>query len=230
MLTLYSGTKKYSSWSLRPWALLREAAIEFDDVLIPFEAVPGSREFTDAFKFKASQVHPSSRVPVLHDGKIIVWETLAICDYVSREYCDDRLWPRDRAARAFARSLATEVQSEFSLIRATLPFWCTKQMETKVTLSDAVQVEWDRLTRALTRALDKSGGPFLFGDYSVVDAMVLPMMSRASTYLDIGNSPVRAYLDFVLSRPSYRDWVDAAHREVVVLPELERHANGLVGI
>lgn len=229
MLTLYGGTKKYSSWSLRPWAMLHEAGMEFDDVVIPFEAIPGSREFTDAFKFKAAQVHPSSRVPVLHDGSIVVWETLAICEYVSREYCDDRLWPRDRADRAFARSIATEVQSEFALIRATLPFWCTKKMAATVTLSGAMLVEWERLTRVLARALGESGGPFLFGEYSIADAMVLPMMSRAATYLDTSGSPIRSYIDFVLARPSYRNWVDAAREETVVLPELEKYANGLVG-
>lgn len=161
MLKLYSGTKKYSSWSLRPWSLLREAAIRFDDVVIPFEATPGSREFTDAFKLKASPFHPSSRVPVLHDGKIVIWESLAICEYLSREYCGDQLWPNERASQAFARSLATEVQSEFALIRATLPFWCTKELEIKVTLTGPVQVEWDRLTLTLAMA----------------------MMSRAQTYL-----------------------------------------------
>jgi len=231
MLTLYTGTKKYSSWSLRPWSLLREVGIEFEDIVIPFEAIPGFREFTDAFKLKASQVHPSSRVPVLHDGKIIVWETLAICEYVSREYCDDSLWPRERMARAFAQSLATEVQSEFALIRSTLPFWCTKQAEKKVILPFTVQIEWERLISALSRALDETGGPFLFGEYSIVDAMVLPMMSRASTYLDLNSIPVsvRTYLDFVLSRPSYLDWVTAAHNEVVILPELEKYAEKLIG-
>ncbi|WP_027210415.1 glutathione S-transferase family protein [Burkholderia sp. WSM2232] len=227
MLKLYCGTRKYSSWSLRPWSLLREAAVPFDDIVIPFEAIPGSREFTDDFKEQASRVHPSSRVPVLHDGPIVVWETLAICEYVSQEYCDGRLWPQDRLMRSLARSLATELQSEFALIRSTLPFWCTKQMERRVSLSGPVRVEWERLTRSMSRALEASGGPFLFGAYSVADAMVLPMMSRASTYLDTTDSSIGAYLDFVLSRASYRDWVDAAHRETVVLPELERHANNL---
>lgn len=228
MLKLYVGTKKYSSWSLRPWALLREAGVPFDEVVIPFEAIPGSRDFTDVFKEMASRVHPSSRVPVLHDGGIVVWETLAICEYVSQEYCQDRLWPQDRAMRGLARSIATELQSEFALIRSTLPFWCTKKMEKRVSLTGPVQVEWDRLTRAICRALDASGGPFLFGDYSIADAMVLPMMSRASTYLEMTDSPIRAYLEFVLSRVSFREWVDAANREDIVLPELERYANGVV--
>ncbi|MBN3753271.1 glutathione S-transferase [Paraburkholderia sp. Tr-20389] len=227
MLKLYCGTKKYSSWSLRPWSLLREAAVLFEEIVIPFEAIPGSREFTDDFKQAAALVHPSSRVPVLHDGSIVIWETLAICEYVSQEYCDGRLWPHDRATRAFARSLATELQSEFALIRSTFPFWCTRRMDKRMRPTGAVGDEWERLTRGMHIALEASGGPFLFGEYSIVDAMVLPMMSRASTYLDITDSLIGGYLDFVLSRASYCDWVDAAHHEPVILLELERYANAL---
>ncbi|WP_082845343.1 glutathione S-transferase family protein [Paraburkholderia caribensis] len=222
MVKLFIGTKKYSSWSLRPWSLCVEKGLAFDEVKIPFDAVEGEREFTSEFKQNAFAIGPTSRVPILHHGNSVIWESLSICQYISSMLCNDALWPEAGSMRAHAFSLATEVQSEFLTIREEMPFWCVPTVRHQSVVPVRAAKDWLRLERAISDALELSGGPFLYGEYSIADAMVLPMMSRAYTYLNMHDSPIETYYRFSLSRPAYVRWVAEASREPEVLPELER--------
>lgn len=223
-LILTIGTKKYSSWSLRPWGLLVQCDIPFVEKKIEFSAIPGKRDFDQEFKRAAFAEGPTGRVPLLREGSLVVWESLSICSYVASKFPEKRLWPTGRAEYATAFSLASELQSEFAALRSAMPFWCTKELP-PINLGETVAfAEVKRIQDIVLEQLNWSGGPYLFGKYSVVDAMMLPMMSRFRTYGLTLRSDVQLYQDFVLSSSTYRRWVAEATEERVQLERLERDA------
>jgi glutathione S-transferase len=213
MLKLYVGNKNYSSWSMRPWVLLAQAGIPFDSVTVRFDAfTPES-----AFKRTILELNPAGRVPVLVDGDLVVWDTLAIAEYLAEQFPDRNLWPEDRAARARARSVCAEMHSGFSALRGSLP------MNIEASLPQVGQLVWrdrpdvrDDVTRLVlmwSRLLEQHGGPMLFGGFSIADAYFAPVCTRFRTYALPVPAAITAYVERVSALPGVRTWIDAALAE-----------------
>ena len=209
-LTLVIGNKNYSSWSLRPWIAMVAAGIPFEEMLVPFE--------TPEFKRAAG---PAAKVPLLIDGDIRVWESLAILEYLAEKFPDAQLWPADVAARAHARAIASEMHAGFSALRGHLPVnFARKVMKRPLTPPAAADVARIEAMWAACRA--GSGGPFLFGTvFGAADAMYAPVVSRFLTYdVDVSRE-TRAYMDAVTALPAWRQWCDAAVAEPWIYAEDE---------
>ena len=216
-LTLVIGNKNYSSWSLRPWLLLKQAGIPFRETYIPTH-MPQSRK-------SILEHSPAGRVPVLHDGDVTVWESLAICEYLAEQFPDKQLWPVDRAARALARSVATEMHAGFGALRAHMVMNCRRHLPGKGRTPE-VQADIERL-RALWNDCRKRygrGGDFLFGHFSIADAMYAPVATRFKTYDVELDTVSAAYRDTILALPAMRQWYTDAAGEREVIEEFETHA------
>ena len=210
MLKLYVGNKNYSSWSMRPWVLLAQAGIPFDSVTVRFDA------FTPESSFKQTmhKLNPAGRVPVLTDGDLVVWDTLAIAEYVAEQFPGNNLWPGDRAARARARSVCAEMHSGFSALRGSCP------MNIEASLPEIGQLIWrdrpqvrDDVTRIVemwSGLLEQHRGPLLFGEFSIADAYFAPVCMRIRTYALPVPAAITAYVERVSALPGVRAWIDAA--------------------
>lgn len=205
-MKLVIGNKKYSSWSLRPWLLLREAGI-------PFEEIP-VRLSTPEFDAEIRKHSPAGKVPVLIDGDVHVWDSLAISEYVAERFPGKQLWPADTAARAHARSICAEMHSGFPHVRSQLPMNCTAVLP-GMGWNTSVQRDVDRIAAIWSdlRARHGGKGPFLFGTFTVADAFYAPVVSRFATYGIHLPDDAKAYADFILSLPSMQAWVAAAREE-----------------
>lgn len=215
-LTLVIGNKNYSSWSLRPWLLLKQAGIAFREIYIPTH--------TAQTRAAILEHSPAGRVPVLHDGSVTVWESLAICEYLAEQFPDKQLWPTDRGARALARSVATEMHAGFGALRSNMVMNCRKQYPGKASTPE-VQADIERL-RALWNDCRKrygSGGDFLFGRFSIADAMYAPVATRFKTYGVELDTVAGAYRDTILTLPAMRQWYADAGAEHEVIDEFEQH-------
>jgi len=213
-MTLYVGNKNYSSWSLRPWLALRQAGLEFDEVVIPLDEAATSENIR--------RHSPSGRVPVLRHGELTVWESLSICEYASELAPEAGLWPADRAARAVARSAASEMHAGFAALRGHFPMNMRSSFPDRGASTEA-QADINRVT-ALWRDCRKrfgEGGPFLFGAFSIADAMFAPVVSRFRTYKIDLDEVASAYVEAVWSLPALQDWVAAARKEPMVIPYAE---------
>lgn len=214
-LTLIIGNKNYSSWSLRPWIAMKAAGIAFDEELIPFD--------TEDFRTIVPAVSGSGRVPVLVDGDIRVWESLAILEYLAEKYPDAGLWPKDAPARAHARVVANEMHAGFQALRNHLPV----NFARRVVKRDLPQPVIDNVRRiealwADCRARFGQGGPFLFGErFSNADAMYAPVVSRFHTYAVDVTPPTRAYMAAVMALPAFQDWTAAGIAEPWLFAEDE---------
>jgi len=213
MLKLYIGNKNYSSWSMRPWVLLKQAGIPFEEVMVRFDAfTPGSQ-----FKTTIGKINPVAKVPVLVDGDVVVWDTLAIAEYLAEQFPQQQLWPQDPKARARARSLCAEMHSGFGALRSACP------MNIEASLPDTGALIWRdqpgvradvaRLVAMWQDALAHSGGPLLFGDFSVADAYYAPVVTRINTYALPVPVDVRAYIDRVCALAGVKAWVAGAQAE-----------------
>jgi len=213
MLKLYIGNKNYSSWSMRPWVWLTQAGIPFEEVMVRFDAfTPGSQ-----FKATIGKINPVAKVPVLVDGDVVVWDTLAIAEYLAEQFPQQQLWPQDPKARARARSLCAEMHSGFGALRSACP------MNIEASLPDTGALIWRdqpgvradvaRLVAMWQDALAHSGGPLLFGDFSVADAYYAPVVTRINTYALPVPADVRAYIERVCALPGVKAWVAGAQAE-----------------
>jgi glutathione S-transferase len=213
MLQLYIGNKNYSSWSMRPWVLLRQAGIAFEEVMVRFDSFdPGSQ-----FKRRLDDVSPTGKVPVLVDDSLVVWDTLAIAEYVAERFPDKQLWPADPKARAQARSVCAEMHSGFSALRSACP------MNVEASLPDtgafiwrdkpAVRADVERLVQMWTGLLEAHGGPMLFGDFSVADAYFAPVCMRLHTYALPVPTHITAYVERVRALPGVQAWTKEAMAE-----------------
>ncbi len=213
MLKLIIGNKNYSSWSMRPWVLLKQAQIPFEEVKVRFDAfTPES-----SFKKTVNALTPTGKVPVLLDGDLAVWDTLAIADYVAEQYPDQQLWPRDKAARARARSICAEMHSGFTALRSHCPMNIEARLPEVGALiwrdQPAVRADVARLVAMWDEALKQHGGPMLFGDFSVADAYFAPICTRLSTYA-LPLAPAMAdYVARVQALPGVKAWIDGALAE-----------------
>lgn len=209
MPTLVIGNKNYSSWSLRPWLALRHAGIAFDEVLIPLD-----QEDTRA---RLAEESPSGLVPVLRDDDLTVWDTLAICERVAELAPEAGLWPDASDARAVARSVAAEMHSGFSALRSECPMNIRRR--STYTLSEAVEKDIARIKAVWRdcRTRFGQGGPFLFGRFTIADAMYAPVCTRFRTYGLPEDSVATDYIDAVHDHPAMRDWTEAARNEEWVI-------------
>lgn len=207
-LTLTIGDKNLSSWSLRPWFLMTQAGIPFAEENIKLDA-PGSRQIL-------AEKSPSGLVPFLSHGDLKIWDSLAIAEYLNDLFPDKRLWPEDSRARAIARSVAAEMHSGFSNLRTVWPMVFTREGWLHVT-SGGVQRDIDRINHLWTRCRREfgAGGEFLFGAFSIVDAMYAPVVSRFVTYGPVELSPEAArYRDMIFALPAMKQWGVGARTEL----------------
>jgi glutathione S-transferase len=201
---LYIANKNYSSWSLRPWVLMRELGVEFAEHLIPFGDAPR----WDAFR----KISPSGKVPCLVDGKSAVWDSLAIAEYLAERHGE--VWPRDPGARAWARSATAKMHSGFAELRNRCSMSCGVRARLKER-PPALECDLERLQALFGDGLSRFGGTFLAGDrFSAVDAFFAPVAFRVQTYgLPLG-AAAAAYLERLLSLPSMKAWYAAGIQEM----------------
>jgi len=212
------GNKAYSSWSLRGWLALKLSGLPFEEEVVSLydERWSSRRQQPD--------IAPSAgKVPILWDGDIAVWESLAIIDYLADKVGQDRFWPTDGAARGFARSIATEMHAGFADLRRECPTVFRKRYPTKA-ISTEAQANVDRILHLWSEALTRFGGDggFLFGAFSAADIMYAPVTTRFTTYALPIPHFARAYCERVQAHPFVVEWMDAAHRETWVIPQFEQ--------
>jgi glutathione S-transferase len=213
-LKLIIGNKNYSSWSFRAWIALKFAGIAFDEEVISLNA--------PNFKARLSEVSGTGKVPVLIDGDVRVWESLAILEYVAEKFPKVGLWPTGAAARAHARVIAAEMHAGFVPLRRHCPMNMWRPVMTRELPAD-VAANVARIDAMWTdcRTRFGRGGPFLFGTFGAADAMYAPVVARFHTYAVEVGAPVRGYMQAMMALPAWIDWKSAALQEPWVLPEDE---------
>jgi glutathione S-transferase len=221
-MQLYIGNKNYSSWSMRPWVLMRAFGIPFDEVMIRFDDFHGEQS---TFKRRVAEVGPTGRVPVLVDDGFAVWDTLAIAEYLAERFPQHALWPRDARQRARARSICAEMHSGFTALRSH----CPQNIEASLpevgprVLKEqpAIRSDLERVQALWSEALQASGGPFLFGAFGIADAYFAPVAGRIRTYGLPVNDTASTYIERVFANPGVAAWVrDAlAEREFLQFEE-----------
>jgi len=209
-LFLLIGNKNYSSWSLRPWLALKQSAIAFEEKLIPLDQKDSRAQIL--------KYSPSGKLPFLRHDKIEVWESLAICEYLAEAFPQAQLWPHNVAARTQARAISSEMHAGFADLRRNLPMDASRELKAK---SRAAKVP-DEIARVQQIWIDArkrfgTGGPFLFGRFSIADCMFAPVVSRFRTY-GVKLEPVaEAYCATIMALPAMGEWIAAAKREPWVI-------------
>lgn len=213
-LTLVIGNKNYSSWSMRPWIAMKAAGIAFDEVVISLNA--------EDFKARVLKISGTGKVPVLVDGDVHVWESLAILEYLAEKFPAAKLWPSDVAARAHARAIASEMHAGFQPLRKACPMNMWRPVK-KLQLDAEVSANVKRIDALWTdcRSRFGAGGPFLFGAFGAADAMYAPVVARFHTYDVAVGEASRAYMAAVMALPAWAEWAKAAYQEPWVLPHDE---------
>ena len=225
MLKLYIGNKNYSSWSMRAWVLLTQAGIPFEEVMVRFDSFDAG----STFKKTMSTINPTGKVPALVDtsvaGDLKIWDTLAIAEYAAEQFPEKNLWPKDKAARAMARSVCAEMHAGFTGLRSHCPMNIEAAMPDIGQLvwrdQPAVQTDLKRIVALWTELLQKYQGPMLFGEFSVADAYFAPVCMRLNTYALRIPANIAAYVARVTALPSVQAWIKAAlsEKDFVVMDE-----------
>ena len=213
MIQLYIGNKNYSSWSMRPWVLLTQAGIAFEEVMVRFDSfAPDSQ-----FKKIIGPVSPVGKVPALVDGDLVVWDTLAIAEYLAEKFPDQQLWPADVKARARARSICAEMHSGFAGIRSACPMNIDAYLPEIGALAlrdkEAVRHDLKRIDHMFSSLLQEHKGPMLFGAFSIPDAYFAPVVMRIKTYALPVSAETQAYMDRLCAMPGVKAWIDGALAE-----------------
>ncbi|HTQ35185.1 MAG TPA: glutathione S-transferase family protein [Stellaceae bacterium] len=214
-LTIYLGNRNYSSWSLRAWLALKATGAAFEEVVIPIY-VSGSKE--TLLKYS-----PSGKVPALHHGDIVVWDSLAICGYLGDLFPDAGLWPTDPAMKAMARSASAEMHSGFLALRRELPMNIRSSFPGREITPEA-QADINRVMAIWRHCRSRFGaknGDFLFGPFTIADAMYAPVVSRFRTYKIDLEREAEAYCDAILALPAMQEWAAAAKNEPMVIDQFE---------
>ncbi len=203
---LIIGNKNYSSWSLRPWLLLRHFGVAFEEKRLLLD--------TPAFQDEISHWSPTGRVPVLVDAELTVWDSLAICEYANERWLDGRGWPQGRALRSQARAAAAEMHSGFAALRTQLPM-NSHRLPDAYRWDAHAQADIDRIQRlwAYLRARCASAGDFLCGDFGIVDAMFAPVAIRFLGYGVAMDAPARDYVEALQRLPAFAQWRSEAAQE-----------------
>lgn len=207
-MKLLIGNKCYSSWSLRAWLLLRAKDIAFEEQLVLLDEPD--------FKATVFAAAPGSggTLPLLVDGDIAVWETLAIAEYLHDRFPDAGIWPREPAARAHARAISSEMHAGFSALRSACPMNLGKRYAAR-DRGEGVARDVQRITALWRAARERfgSGGPFLYGEFGAADAMFAPVVTRLDTYAIPVDTVSQAYIDAMLALPAYLEWLTGALAE-----------------
>ncbi len=206
-MKLIIGNKNYSSWSLRSWLLLSAYDISFEEVLVSL--------FSENRHEELKKYSGAAKVPVLYDGDTVIWDSLAICEYISEQYLQGRGWPEDIRSRAVARSCCAEMHSGFFAIREALPMNC-RALDRKVALTAELEKDITRIDSLWSglRAQYSTRGPWLFGEFSIVDCMFAPVVSRFGTYNIVVSAASRTYMEQLMMHPKMQLWLEQARAEV----------------
>jgi glutathione S-transferase len=217
-MKLIIGNKNYSSWSLRGWLAVKQSGLHFEEIQVPLYG-----EDWDARKKQTEGIEPSSgKVPVLWDGDAVVWDSLAIIEYLSDKVGRERFWPKDDAARAFARSMVAEMHSSYQALRSECPMNARRRVE-NWQISEAARGDIIRILTlwAEARARFGKGGPYLFGTFCAADIIYAPVVSRFITYgVGVPGFAV-AYMEAVWTHEWMQNWIEAAEAEELVIEQFE---------
>lgn len=211
-MLLVIGNKRYSSWSLRPWLLMKHFEIPFEEKLIALDQPQTTQEI---LKYSAS-----GRVPALVDGDLTIWDSLAIAEYLNEKYPQKKMWPEDRKERALARSIANEMHSGFQNLRNFLPHDLKKELKDFDASPAAEDIR--RIKEIWTERLRASGGPFLFGRFTIADAMYAPVVNRFLSYGVPIENEIRPYVDAIRLLAAHAQWIDEAKRETLEMPRYQK--------
>ena len=214
-LTIYLGNKNYSSWSLRPWLVLKRTTVDFDEVVVPL--------YQASTRETILKYSPSGRLPALHHGEVRVWDSLAICEYLADSFPTFALWPKEPAARALARAVSAEMHSGFAALRQQLPMNVRSSFPGREITTEA-QADINRIMaiwRDCRTRLGKDGGDFLFGEFTIADAMYAPVVTRFRTYRIELEREADAYCDAVMALPAMQEWLAAAKNEPMIVEAYE---------
>lgn len=213
-LILVIGNKNYSSWSLRPWLLMKQWGLDFDEVCIAL--------YTPASRTAIRQYSPSGKVPVLIHDTVTVWDSLAICEYLTEQFPMFHGWPKDITTKAIARSISAEMHSSFQALRQNMPMNCRARLSGKG-ITDDVQGDTDRVTAIWRKCRQQfnRNGKFLFGEFTIADAMFAPMILRFITYDVPLDSISRNYAEAILALSTIQEWIEAAKTEPETIPSFE---------
>jgi glutathione S-transferase len=214
-LTIYLCNKNYSSWSLRPWLVLKQTTVAFTEVVIPL--------YQPTSKATLLKYSPSGRVPVLQHGVLTIWDSLAICEYLAEAFPTFELWPKESAARAVARAVSAEMHAGFQALRQHLPMNVRSSFPDRGATPE-VQADINRVMaiwRDCRARFGKGRGDFLFGGFTIADAMYAPVASRFRTYRIELEREADAYCDAIMALPAMQEWVAAARNEPMVVEQFE---------
>ncbi len=211
-LKLIIANKNYSSWSFRPWIALKAKGIEFEEVFSQFNEETGHKHF--------AEFSPTKKVPVLQDGDLSVWESLAILEYLAEKFPESGLWPVDVKDRAMARCISNEMHGGFMSLRAECPM-NMRRVEEAIPVSDGVGKDVKRITNIWRECLKISGGPFLFGEFSNADAMFAPVVNRIAKYKLSDDPIVERYSSAMTALPAWQEWEEAGKAEPWIVEEDE---------
>jgi glutathione S-transferase len=212
-MKLYIANKNYSSWSMRPGVLLKQAGIAHEEVMVRFDGFDAQSKFKQALK----DLNPVGKVPVLVDGDVTVWDTLAIAEYVAEKFPEKHLWPQAVAHRAHARSICAEMHSGFMGIRSACPMNIDAYLPEIGALAmrdkEALRNDLKRIDSLFSSLLKQHKGPMLFGEFSIPDAYFSPVVMRIKTYALPVSAETQAYIDRLCAMPGVKAWIDDALAE-----------------
>lgn len=202
-MVLVIGNKRTSSWSLRPWVLMKHFEISFEEQLVPL--------YTSESEKNILKYSPSKKVPALIDDDVLVWESMAIMEYLNEKYPEKKMWPENPKERALARSVANEMHSGFATMRSVMSHDLQKNLpgfDYSRALTDV-----NRVMDIWRDCLKKSGGPFLFKNFSIADAMFTPVVNRFMTYDVKVDTEIAKYMMHIRELPAHKEWIEAGLNE-----------------
>ncbi|MGL5806883.1 MAG: glutathione S-transferase family protein [Xenococcaceae cyanobacterium] len=213
-LTLIIGNKNYSSWSLRPWIAMKQFGLDFDEIRIFLYNPEASTQI--------KKYSPAGKVPILIHNNVTIWDSLSILEYLAEEFSELNWWPKDKIARATARSISAEMHSGFLPLRHNMPMNCRAKFP-GIDIKPEVKKDIDRITNIWQECREKyrSQGDLLFGKFSIADAMYAPVVLRFVSYGVPLNSICQQYLDSILELPALQEWIAAGKSETETIPEFE---------
>ncbi|HIA58580.1 MAG TPA: glutathione S-transferase family protein [Gammaproteobacteria bacterium] len=212
-MQLIIGNKNYSSWSMRPWLLLRHFKLGFKEIRIPL--------FVEGYQDRLRQYSPTLKVPVLIDEGQTIWDSLAICEYVSEKYLDAKALPEDVAVRAICRSYCMEMHSGFNAIRSEMPMNCRALRRLQLSAEALVEVRRIDMLWSDIRPQSDAGDCYLFGDFSLADCMYAPIAMRFHSYAVELSASSHSYVEMLLRNPAIKQWRQEAEQEPEMLPDYE---------
>jgi glutathione S-transferase len=212
-MRLYIANKNYSSWSMRPGVLMKQAGIACEEVMLRFDGFDAQSKFKQGLK----DINPVGKVPVLVDGDLAVWDTLAISEYVAEKFPEKKLWPTAAAHRAHARSICAEMHSGFMGIRTACPMNIDAYLPEIGALAlrdkEAVRNDLKRIDTLLSSLLKEHKGPMLFDEFSIPDAYFSPVVMRIKTYALPVSAETQGYMERLCAMPGVKAWIDGALAE-----------------